>query len=384
MRREIAQTILVILTLNLFLASTTIAQAGTVVFVDPSLIQDHDIKPGAPIMKSYPSAYDGTAYVTNPTHAYDRIQTTYATVTPQPGTSTTWYTFNLRTFNSTIIKDYAALDLSVNYSVTCRQGYYRFILYVGSTSATLELMSNVNVTTPTVKTWTGLIEPNDGFWNQTDINNMTLRVEVRRSSSTGWCTFLEYEAWASIPIDSFTIKANVSDVTSLFTWQVNMTFNPAVLQAVTAWEGPFLKQVTPPGTTFLAPAIDNAAGWIQIGAALKSYAYGGATGSGLLATICFKATAEGNSVLDADTKLRTWNGTTLVPIDHTTESGFFQYLKGDANNDGDVNSADLTTFNQAYGSTPSSINWNTYCDFDRDNKVMVSDLYALGKNYGQT
>jgi hypothetical protein len=248
-------------------------------------------------------------------------------------------------------------------------------------------MNATSFPTPTVRTWAALPEPNDGFWSQADINNMVLRVEVRKTTTGGSLTFQEYEVWATVPTDSFTVRVNVADVTALVSWQFNITFNPAVLQAVIVWEGPFLKQLNPPGTTFLAPAIDNTAGWVTSGAVLKSYASGGVTGSGVLATVCFKAIAEGNSVLDLDeetTKLRTWDGNTLVPIEHSRVSSFFQYLIGDANNDGDVNSADLTTFNLAYGSTPNSTNWNTYCDFDRDDKVIVSDLYDLGKHYGQT
>ncbi len=383
MRREIAQIILVILTLSLFLTGTTLAQ-GTMVSVDPSLIQDHDIKPGAPIMGSYPSTHNSTATVANPTYAYDKIQTTSATVSPP---STTWVYFNVKTFNSTLTKEYIALDLSLNFSVTLSSAYYRFILYVGSKSTTLQLMNATSFPTPTVRTWTALPEPNDGFWSQADINNMVFRVEVRKTTAGGSLTFQEYEVWATIPTDSFTVRVNVEDVTALVSWQFNITFNPAVLQAEIVWEGPFLKQLNPPGTTFLLPAIDNVAGWVTSGAVLKNYNYGGVTGSGVLATVCFKAVAEGNSVLDLDeetTKLRTWDGSTLVPIEHTTSSSFFQYLVGDANNDGDVNSADLVTFNLAYGSTTNATNWNTYCDFNRDDKVIVSDLYTLGKHYGQT
>jgi hypothetical protein len=384
MRREIAQTILVILTLNLFLASTTIAQAGTVVSVDPSLIQDHEIKPGSKI--SYPSAHSGNATVANPTYAYDKIPSTFANVTPF-GTGTSWYSFSVQSFNATLSKGYSALDLNVNYTVTCRTGLYKFYFSVGSKTTILELQSNVNVTTRTTKTWASLVEPNDGVWNQSDVNNLKFIVDVKRSTAAGWCKFQEYEVWASIPTDSLAVKVNISDVTMLYTWQFNLTFNPAVLQVVAVTEGPFLKQLTPPGTSFLTPIIDNTVGWIQAGAALKNFLSGGVNGSGELATVSFKAVAEGNSVLDLDeetTKLRTWDGNILVPIEHTTASGFFQYLVGDANNDGDVNSADLVTFNLAYGSTPNATNWNTYCDFDRDDKVIVSDLYDLGKHYGQT
>ena len=385
MRREIALTILVILALNLFLASTIIAQAGPVVSVNPSLIQDHEVKPGSKI--SYPSAHSGNGTVYNPTYAYDRNPTTFANATPLTGTSTAWYAFSVQSFNATLNKGYSALDLHVNYTVAVKLGLYKFYFSVGLKTVILDLQSNVNVTTITTKNWLSLVEPNDGIWNQSDVNNLKFIVDVKRSTSAGWVKFREYEVWATIPTDSLAVKVNVSDVTMLYTWQFNLTFNPAVLQVVAVTEGPFLKQLTPPGTSFLTPIIDNTVGWIQAGAALKNFVSGGVNGSGELATVSFKAVAEGNSFFGFDeetTKLRTWDGNVLVPIEHTTASGFFQYLIGDANNDGDVNSADLVTFNLAYGSTPDSTNWNTYCDFDRDNKVIVSDLYDLGKHYGQT
>jgi hypothetical protein len=387
MRREIAQIILVILTLNLFLASTTIAQAGTAVSVDPSLIQDNEIKPGSKI--SYPSAHSGNATVANPTYAYDKNPSTFANVTPTVGT-TSWYAFSVQSFNATLSKGYSALDLKVNYSVTCWRGLYKFYFSVGSKVVVLDLQSNVNITTPTVKTWASLVEPNDGIWNQTDVNNLKFIVDVRRTSTTppaGWCKFKEYEAWASIPTDSLAIKINISDVTMLYTWQFNLTFNPAVLQVAAITEGPFLKQLTPPGTSFLTPIIDNTAGWIQAGAALKNFNSGGVNGSGELATISFQAVAEGNSVFDFDeetTKLRTWDGNVLVPIEHTTVSGFFQYLTGDIDGDGDVDGVDFGIFAPSYGSLAGQPKYNLICDLDRDGDVDGVDFGLFAPNYGKT
>jgi len=383
MRREIAQIILVVLTLSLLLVSTTLAQ-GTTVSIDPSLVQDHDIKPGAPIMGSYPSDHNETATVTNPTYAYDNDQLTSATVSPP---STTWVYFNVKTFNSTLTKEYIALDLSLNFSVVLSSAYYRFILYVGSKSTNLQLMNATSFPTPTVRTWAALPEPNDGLWNQTDINNMVFRVEVRKATAGGSLTFQEYEVGATIPADSFTVRVNVAEVTALVSWQVNITFNPAVLQAIIAWEGPFLKQLNPPGTTFLTPAIDNSAGWITAGAVLKNYNYGGVTGSGTLATVCFKAIGQGNSVLHLDeetTKLRTWDGSTLVPIEHTTVSGFFQYLIGDANNDGAINVFDILAIKSRWGSTPANPDWIREYDVNNDDAINVFDILTIKAHWGES
>jgi len=54
---------------------------------------------------------------------------------------------------------------------------------------------------------------------------------------------------------------------------------------------------------------------------------------------------------------------------------------GDVNGDGIVDSSDLNALSEAFGSFPSSSNWNQSCDFNYDNLVNVSDLYSLGKNY---
>jgi len=58
-------------------------------------------------------------------------------------------------------------------------------------------------------------------------------------------------------------------------------------------------------------------------------------------------------------------------------------IPGDANGDAVVNATDLLLLNQAYGSVPSSSNWNVHCDFNKDSIVNVSDLRTLGKNYGE-
>jgi len=224
------------------------------------------------------------------------------------------------------------------------------------------------------------------------LDNMQIIVETKKTASTGRGTFREYETWASIPGDSFTVKINVSDVADLVQWQFNLTFNPHVLQAVTAWEGPFLKTAGPTSVAAGCPNIDNSTGFILYGYILRYPEEGGASGSGLLATVAFKAIAKGNSYLNFSkelTRLRSWDPVqgVLVPIPHDTTNGYFQYLAGDANGDGKVDIPDLFQLGKAYGSTagpPSSPNWNPDCDFNKDNKVDDSDLRDVSKNYGKS
>ncbi|WP_347279627.1 cohesin domain-containing protein [Plasticicumulans sp.] len=89
------------------------------------------------------------------------------------------------------------------------------------------------------------------------------------------------------PGASFTVQVSALDITDLYAFQFDLTFDPALFAASGAAEGPFLAGA---GTTlFDGGAIDNAAGVI-------SYAFGtligslpGASGSGVLISFDFDA-----------------------------------------------------------------------------------------------
>jgi len=96
-----------------------------------------------------------------------------------------------------------------------------------------------------------------------------------------------------------------------------------------------------------------------------------------------------------------WNTTGLVPGNYTisaeasivldelnTDNNIFidgtMRIKvvGDINGDGSVNIDDLTLLTQAFGSTPTSPNWNSDADLNKDNLVNALDLYLVGNSYG--
>ena len=382
MRKGLVYLLFAIVLFSLLSINMIRAPSGTRVSMDPMLIQDELLAPGAPGVNSYPSTHNNTATVVNPTYAYDKNTTTFATISP---TITTYQYFNVMSFNATSVGTYSLIDIKMNYSVTLYRAYYRITAYVGSAYNVLQPLANANVTTPTVRTWTGMAEPNDGQWNTTDLNNLVIKLEVRKFSSTGTfsCQFKEYETWAAIRKDGFTFNVNVFDVptapSDLYAWQVNITFNPLVLQCVAASEGQFLKQA---GDTFsLNVQINNEAGWVVAGTALVNYDFGGATGSGRLATMTFNVAVRGNSPLAFDTeytKLRTWNGVELVPIPHTTTDGYFRSIQGDVNGDLQVNALDLYLLGKAYGASPAP----PECDFDKNNIIDTADLTILKQNYG--
>ena len=113
----------------------------------------------------------------------------------------------------------------------------------------------------------------------------------------------------------------------------------------------------------------------------------GATGSGVLAAVTFKAAAKGNSIIDfslSDTKLRLWNGSQYVPIAYTAFNGFFQYLIGDANNDGGVNVFDILAVKSRWGGTPADPDWNRYYDVNNDDAINVFDILTVKAHWGET
>jgi len=135
--------------------------------------------------------------------------------------------------------------------------------------------------------------------------------------------------FSSKPVgEFFSVNLTATDVSELFLWQFNMSFNPAVLQAVSVIEGSFLKQA---GTTMRPdePLIDNATGLVLAGWALFPYPEHGASGSGVLATVTFKVIAEGQSQLQfiEKTRLRTWDADegVQVNIDTVFVGGSFGY-----------------------------------------------------------
>jgi hypothetical protein len=95
--------------------------------------------------------------------------------------------------------------------------------------------------------------------------------------------------------DLVTILVFIDDATDLTFWQFDLAFDPAVVQANSITEGPFLSAFG--ATLFGAGAIDNGAGLIS----LVTNAYldlpPNPAGDGVLAEVQFLAPASGTSLL---------------------------------------------------------------------------------------
>jgi len=123
--------------------------------------------------------------------------------------------------------------------------------------------------------------------------------------------------------ESFTVDITVTDVTDLIIWEVEMTFDPAVLNVENATDGPFLQQFGE--TIFFPVVIDNTVGTVIIGGSFNvPYPENGATGSGVLTTITFTVKGYGTTELDPQPNLYTVKGWNPMDIPHTTVKGVFR------------------------------------------------------------
>ena len=95
--------------------------------------------------------------------------------------------------------------------------------------------------------------------------------------------------------NAFVVDVNISSVTNLFDYQLDLAFNRGVLSATGVTEGPFLSTG---GSTFFIPGtIDNVGGTITFNADTLLGAVPGVSGNGTLIVFDFTAIASGKSPL---------------------------------------------------------------------------------------
>ena len=144
-------------------------------------------------------------------------------------------------------------------------------------------------------------------------------------AASGPVVMVDPRVSGAAPTESFSVNIMVVDVTDLYAWQFNLTFNPSMLEAVDVVEGPFLKQLR---TTFMGPPNINAtAGWVYAAAAFFDWEEAGASGSGVLATANIRVKTAGMTALhlSSETALVGYDGTLPVPMTYEAVDGVFGY-----------------------------------------------------------
>jgi len=131
------------------------------------------------------------------------------------------------------------------------------------------------------------------------------------------------------PGGTFTVNVTVAGVSEVYGWQVNITFNPQILNVENVTEGTFLKQVN---QTVFMKKIDNTGGYVLLSSTFFPIPEQGASGSGLLVQVIFTVKGSGSSSLHFEengTKLRRYIGDTLVYItDFSTTDASFRNVAG--------------------------------------------------------
>ena len=183
-----------------------------------------------------------------------------------------------------------------------------------------------------------------------------------------------------IPGDTFTLNLNAEKVADLAGWQVDIAFDPDVLEAVEVIEGGFLK-VENGNTFFLQGTIDNTAGKITgISAALISES--GVSGTGPLLSVTFMAKAGGETQVTLENfEFGSITGDIIpaVPPNITIIVG--DYPAWDVNQDGRVSILDLILVAKDLGAgTPA----NLRTDVNRDGVINIQDLILVAQHLGES
>jgi len=103
----------------------------------------------------------------------------------------------------------------------------------------------------------------------------------------------------SAPVGTrFIVGVTATDVVDLYAWEFDLSFNSAVVSALSVSEGDFIPAFGP--TVFFGGTIDNTAGTVSFNASSLLGAIAGGSGSGLLARFEFEGVAGGSSALRLD------------------------------------------------------------------------------------
>ena len=180
--------------------------------------------------------------------------------------------------------------------------------------------------------------------------------------------------------DTFTLNLNAENITDLAGWQVDIAFDPNVLEAVEVTEGDFLKSEGD-DTFFQGGTIDNTAGKITGIFAVRQSA-SGASGTGTLLSVTFMAKTGGETQVTLENFefiSITDDIIPTVPPSITITVG--DYPAWDVNQDGRVSIQDLILVARDLGSNAPA---NLRTDVNRDGEINIQDLILVARHIGES
>ena len=176
--------------------------------------------------------------------------------------------------------------------------------------------------------------------------------------------------------DTFTFNIHAENISDLAGWQFDVVFDPTALEAVDVSEGDFLKMAGS-STFFQGGTIDNAAGKIG-GLSAARFSLQGASGTGTLLQVRFKAKAAGETeVTLPNLQFGSTTGgsisATPPPIYITIEE---HLTPGDVNRDGVVSILDLILVAQQLG---QRVPPDSPVDINGDGVVNIFDIVPIAQ-----
>jgi len=213
--------------------------------------------------------------------------------------------------------------------------------------------------------------------------------------------------------DTFQVGVNITGVTDLFAWQINMTWNTSILSLNNIVASEFLRagmynttsSSAPDGLGFVINVTDNAEGYTAMGESiLGGNPLPGVSGDGRLVSFEFLIVGYGdtNLTIDVDGTMNTTlldNSVSAVIITYDKTDGYFSSrfisdIRGpDGPPDGVVEILDLGFIGLAYGTVDTDPEWEDLNykiadtrgpDGPPDGVVEILDLGYCGLQYGST
>jgi len=200
------------------------------------------------------------------------------------------------------------------------------------------------------------------------------------------------------PYNTTIFHVNVTGVSDLFTWQVNMTWDPSILNVSSIIPGEFLalseNQTSSEVLGLVIDFTNNAEGYTGMAESILGEV-SGITGEGRLVSIEFLVVGYGSTDLNITasgtlpTMLLNSTGdsmafTTILVTQYFTAGYFRNKGPGDVDGDYYVGAGDASVLYLKYGVSIGNPIYDREADFDYDGYIGAGDASVLYLKYGKT